>query len=251
MFDCVASKVGLEPLVSRAGCEPTGTKCLLLGPRFTVKGRVSRGEWRGASGGGRDFVPSTLDPRHSPLDTCVWILPNATGLRNPEGWQTVAGGRSRVDQGRTTTGRLWSASAPRSGCQSRRHVRRRLGSETTRHIGAGLLSVGSCQIRRQSRIGLWRTGQRFRSGTTSGVRWFLTHAVPVVVRPLAPGTTTGYRLASLRVGLSAKRWMTSRQAAHPQRQQFAHEIQPCHVRPAGTILEPVQPSHSFVVKLGS
>jgi hypothetical protein len=27
MFDCAASKVGLEPLVKRTGCEWTGTEC--------------------------------------------------------------------------------------------------------------------------------------------------------------------------------------------------------------------------------
>lgn len=35
MFGCVASKVGLEPLVSRAGCEWTGTECCLTRPRLT------------------------------------------------------------------------------------------------------------------------------------------------------------------------------------------------------------------------
>jgi hypothetical protein len=92
MFDCVASKVGLEPLVSRAGCEPTGTKCLLLGPRFTVKGRVSRGECRGASGGGRDFVPSTLAARHLRLDTPECDRPpQPGGLADGSRWSFKGG----------------------------------------------------------------------------------------------------------------------------------------------------------------
>jgi hypothetical protein len=58
MSDCVASKAGLERLVGLAGCEWTGTKC-----------RLQRVEGRVAGGGASLPRPSTLAPRHSPLDT--------------------------------------------------------------------------------------------------------------------------------------------------------------------------------------
>jgi hypothetical protein len=49
------------------------------------------------------------------------VLGTPAGPPNPQGWQTVAGGRSR-DQGRTTTGKPWNASAPRRVCQGRPYV---------------------------------------------------------------------------------------------------------------------------------